>query len=431
MLCFKCSGAPAVVASREGRSKSLCAACHVDFVIRNSRDALFRESFVPVDTFVAIGVSGGVNSMALAHLLGVLRQQNLQRGGNGKIVFDFHLVHIDESELLLSADSPAAVGQWSLLETAALQWQYNGQALYSKDRIHAFTVRELLSTKHAADSPSPFQTALDVLNESRMSLTDRAVFFERLKARLLVLAVRLVMTKRFCGDGSEKTEHASPPHLVLGDNALRGASRALYTVVLGDGAHLPELSGYRSSTPGAVLLRPLAGLLPKEILYYARLSGVVSVPPPSRLLFSTAVLPVRGASRRTVQGLIEDFLASLMIGFRSTVFNVLHTVSKISATVGPAAAAGATGDKAGRGRFVLSRDLLAAQTANVMATEREKLQNLIFCFTCGLSNRALPSPLANSLCHSCQLLHDSIGAISRRDGRNYSVDVSSLMHLLL
>ena len=99
MQCFKCKAAVAIVASREGAKKSYCVECLVDLVTRSVRDCFFRNCRVPPSPIpIILAVSGGFSSMAMMEALGVLRVQNAQRGGAGKILFNFHILHLAEME---------------------------------------------------------------------------------------------------------------------------------------------------------------------------------------------------------------------------------------------------------------------------------------------------------------------------------------------
>ena len=414
MRCFKCSDAAAVVASREGKSKSLCAACLTDFVVRNSRDELFRHCFVPSDKPVAIAVSGGLGSMAVAHLLGVLRQQNLQRGGGGKIDFNFHLVHVDESELLTSSllsssedEARVKPDVWrDLLEPSILRWNYSGSPLFTKDRIHVFTVRQLLE-QCGLTASSSFQTIVDVLGEAQMSLTDRLIFYDRLKHQLIHSASKLAAAAAQGADG----DRSDVFHVITGEDAVGCASRALSSVVLGKGEHITDESGTRGASGGVNVLRPLTGLLPKELLFYAKLNGVAWSRP---FVDLAAVLPLRGGPRRTVQRTIEDFLVSLMVTFRSTVFNVINTVAKISpASLSTGGSEGPPGagaiSKAERGRLILSKATLAAKAAladRLAATSRRSTGvGSAACTVCGMLSVQYDSC---SACRGCALLLDAV-----------------------
>eukprot|EP00758_Cryptobia_borreli_P004613 Tbor_TRINITY_DN4486_c0_g2::TRINITY_DN4486_c0_g2_i1::g.7931::m.7931 len=96
MRCFKCQDAAAVIASREGAKKSYCIECFLDITHRNVRDTFFKNCRIPPETPIVLCVSGGFNSMAMMHILGLLRVQNIMRRGTGRIFFDMHVLHLED-----------------------------------------------------------------------------------------------------------------------------------------------------------------------------------------------------------------------------------------------------------------------------------------------------------------------------------------------
>ncbi|CUG94419.1 Hypothetical protein, putative [Bodo saltans] len=345
--CFKCKSDVAIIATREGPKKSYCVTCFTDFCNRTVRDALFRDCLLPPDMPVVLCVSGGVNSMAMLHLLGVLRQTNMTRGGSGKIFFDFRVLHLTEEDIVAPASqidvstiaaaitnfasAPAPVGgvagAGSLVDPA-------GIVVKSMRSIFDEIAAETAGDAHR--SPLPFASrgasATDLEEEyvirKRIALSYAA---KKYCSGPLLPSTRMEESSETATPSSHPTEPqpslpTPPPVLmVLGDNAVISCTRALGDLVRGKGSQIPSSSALRSRVQGgAYAMRPLRGLLPKEIIMYCKLNAVPRFTTPT----PTTAAGVFGG--KSVNRLLQTFVSTLMQTFPSTPFNVLNSVTKLT-----------------------------------------------------------------------------------------------------
>lgn len=99
-VCFKCMKSNGSILSRNGASKLYCADCFSEFCVKTLKNGLFVHCGLPSSEPIAVGVSGGYNSMFLLYQLGVLRVMGTVRGGEGRTEFVFLPFHLCEEELV-------------------------------------------------------------------------------------------------------------------------------------------------------------------------------------------------------------------------------------------------------------------------------------------------------------------------------------------
>lgn len=321
-----------MIATREGPKKSYCVGCFVDFCHRTTRDALFRNCSLPPDIPVVIAVSGGFNSMALLHLMGVLRQQNSQRGGAGKIDFRFRVLHLIEDGIVVPRQEAACEQQ----EVAEASFRFShvadtihrfatttlveGQPMFASDEIIIQRMEDVLFSDENA---SKERAGGIRLYESRAPTSDVEDAYAQLKTTAIALAAQRLVEAEW--ETSTNLPSVSPPVLILsGDNGVRCCCRALGDLARGRGARIPESSGFRGTSvlAGVQFLRPIRCLLPKETLLYCRQQGI-----------PFASLPTfngYGGPWRSLNTVLEAFMTQLMGQFPSTPFNVLNSVTKLA-----------------------------------------------------------------------------------------------------
>lgn len=356
--CFKCKDAIGTIASRDGAAKPYCVECFQNFCDRTVRENLLQHCSLPSDTPIAVAVSGGPNSMMLLHQLGILRAKSLQRGGNGAIHYHFLPFHLCEKELIVpprpsslvvaavaSAESDAPfrgidsicatmTEQFNVMERCATKqphrWVYTSAPargkgvatsvpLFRDGEVRCFRYGDFLSQDYIAE-------LRQVLHHRRLSLTDREEVYARVKQQVLCRA-----SARLIHAFSSATTHSSdgattPPaggwvHMMMGSNAARCAAAALHGLVMGGGGEVVvHSSAFRGYLHQTVVLRPMRTVLPKEAVLYARQYGIATGYTPS---LST------GTALRSVSLVLEDFVYTILVSYRTMIFNVLNTVERL------------------------------------------------------------------------------------------------------
>lgn len=297
MQCFKCKGAVAVVASREGAKKSYCVECLVDVVTRSVRDCFFRNCRVPPSPVpVVLAVSGGYSSMAMMEALGVLRVQNMQRGGAGRIVFDFHVLHLAEVEEVpvdaapsLLSTSPTLLGATKdiislaarVVDTSQFEKHNNKKKVAARERILVSGaspssehdgVRQQQHQQHdkvkksgATPDPHPLYPTDRVHIRSMRRYCDypfweggagdatatlpplaiREDLYLQARRRAILAAATEIVTATSSGSSDNTTPSVTNDAYVLfGDNAVTCAVAALDCTIRGRGANIVDLCGY-------------------------------------------------------------------------------------------------------------------------------------------------------------------------------------------
>lgn len=346
--CFKCKKDFGSITSRDGPSMLYCVDCFTEFISKNVRDHLFSQCYLPCDTPVAMGVSGGNHSLLLLHLLGIIRLQGQLRQGAGRVSFVILPFHLREDDLV-SPPPPSGVSsspprqavecirdsfteQLGLLECHARQqpctWQYASSALYTPEEVVVFRYSDFLSADDL--------TALRMLiHHPRKSLTEREEVYDRVKRSVLALAARRVTAQWVETHPRPSTGVTSPynfpqlqegsehgwVHLLLGDGSVNCAVSALHAIVSrGGGDHFCLRSAARGYEHQVVTMRPLRTLLPKEVVLYNRIHGVIGSYTP---VLST------GTTLRSMHTVLESFVLTTMQSYRTSIFNILNMVSKV------------------------------------------------------------------------------------------------------
>ena len=312
--CFKCKSGAGYAPSRERAGKSYCTDCFENYVELQVRDGFFRHCACPPDTKIALAVSGGTNSMVMMNVLLRLREQNLARGGAGRVNFDFIVIHLNEHGFVFGDQAPMFTRvERSVLAVASSLGLTN-------DRIHTnLSVAEEAGEEHREN--------VTALLNSRVSLTEREDIYQiTRRAAIIKAAARL---------GCEG--------VIFGDNAVTCAISALSNLARGRGAHLVSLAGSRGIVGDVAVMRPMRALLPKEMYLFAKSKGLPQQFTPA---------PGSGTSLRSLNRTIESFVHTLQINFKSTVFNVLQAVSKMQVPYDttPLVVAQNVGGKSGSGR---------------------------------------------------------------------------------
>lgn len=339
--CFKCKADQAIIATREGPKKSYCVACFTDFCNRTVRDALFRDCLLPPDVPVVLCVSGGVNSMAMLHLLGVLRQTNMTRGGTGKIFFDFRVLHLTEEDVVAPASEfDAAAIAHTITSFASSPSPVGGIAgagsLVDPAGIVVKSMRSIIEEIESDQGGRNKDNNIFPLSSRRASTTDlEEEYLIRKRVALSYAAKKYccsplpsATTTTIGTDCDSEVGGASSAPLVLmvmAENAVVSCTRALGDLVRGKGAQIPSNSALRSRVQGgAYAMRPLRGLLPKEIIMYCKVSAIP---------WSTTPTPTTAAGvfgGKSTNRLLQSFISTLMQTFPSTPFNVLNSVTKLA-----------------------------------------------------------------------------------------------------
>nr|CCC95010.1 conserved hypothetical protein [Trypanosoma congolense IL3000] len=333
--CFKCQSAPAVVCGRDGPQKSYCSCCFTDFCTRLTRDSLFRNCGMPCDEPIVVAVSGGYTSMMLLHQLGVLRAQNNIRRGEGRVAFELIPMHLCEAELIVPG-KPSAVGTVadgddqesgelrriasmmaeqfenlkSLIRTRCVQWEFASEPLFTANEVQVVQYSDYLS-------PFEMSAVREVLHHPRLPLSQRELLHTRLRGRVLALAAA------DCINAWRRVRQSASGwhHVLTGENALNCCVAALREVLSGsEGKRIAHLAGYRGWVGQCLVMRPLRALIPREAVIYCRLNGIEASFTPS-LSTLTAL--------RSLDRTLEVFFNNMLCTYRTSVFNVLNTVTKL------------------------------------------------------------------------------------------------------
>ncbi|BGP35585.1 Cytoplasmic tRNA 2-thiolation protein 2 [Rhodotorula toruloides] len=180
------------------------------------------------------------------------------------------------------------------------------------------------SSASADDSDSRRTHLVSLLSNPSLSLSSLASLRTALRSSLILSHVR---------------HSSSPAVLLLGDSGTRSAITTLAGMSLGRGFSIGEESGaeYLAASPdntsgtdgqssGAVevlVVRPLVHATLGEVEHYCRLMGLQTLPAQQRGVVDES------AKKKTIQGLVEDFILSLEASFPSTVSTVTRTSHKL------------------------------------------------------------------------------------------------------
>lgn len=367
-LCFKCKKNTGSVPSRDGAAKLYCVDCFSEFCTKTFRDSLLGACAFPSEEPIPIGVSGGPNSFFLLYQLGVLQRQGEMRGGEGKTRFfllPFHLVEEDlvlppvsegvgmtqaegtlrsntlkERTGLARQERMAAFRDTITRQFAALQegverqmatWQWANVRLFETGALRVFRYSDFFSGEELLF----LQT---ILHHPHISLTCREELYTRIRHNILMTAAKQLCKEwkqRHRQQGVEEAptqregneEGSVNPsawtHFVSGDNAVRCCINALHSIVVGGGASLMlQRAGFRCYSHSVVEMRPLRMLLPKEVVFFNRIHGIVGSYTPA---LST------GTSLSSFYRVLEAFVCQTTLQHRTIIFNVLTVVSRLDA----------------------------------------------------------------------------------------------------
>lgn len=381
--CFKCSEASGSIPSRNGVSKLYCVDCFSEFCVKALKNSLFTHCGLPSDEPVAVGVSGGINSMFLLYQLGILRVMGSMRGGEGRTTFFFLPFHLCEEELVLPVtSSPPSVSssctsssnsspfeqliqsrssatdsstrlslsslplqfkqqnslldhlknQFQLLQTSILQqmerWEWSNQPLFSHQQ-GAETLKLFCYSDFFSEAEMNFLRA--VLHSSHISHNCREELYFRVREGVLrAAACRMSSDWKNSHPQSVTTAEAVPlhstgmsqwVHYLSGDNALRCSVNALHSIVSGGGGcNLVQRAGFCSFFYHVRQMRPLRMLLSKEIFFFNRIHGIEGLYTPT---LST------GSSLSSVRRVLDEFIHEMVSSHQTIVFNVLSAVSHL------------------------------------------------------------------------------------------------------
>jgi len=309
--CFKCRSNKAFTSSRDGPKKPYCKECMSAYLEKLVRDGFFRSCGVPADTKVAVCCSGGANSLMMLNILGMIAEENRKRGGEGKIIFDLHVLLLDETGVIdpsgASPKQQSVAERFEKVATVAKKWN--------------------LPMLTAAGNPGEaIQMVSALSDEMRNAINGRLPLTDR--EELYLLARQRCLVEVAAGFGCHG--------IITGENAVVAATRALAALVRGRGSHVADEAGFRGhawsrsandqTAPNHITIyRPLRTVLPKEAIIYGIAQGLPSG------MYSPA--PCTGTSLRSLNRTLEAFMANLMIQFRSTVFNVLNAVEKMHSSM--------------------------------------------------------------------------------------------------
>lgn len=453
--CFKCRGDVAMIATREGAKKSYCLSCFLDFCHRTVRDTLFRQCLLPPKVPVVVTVSGGVNSMAMMHLLGVLKQQNIRRQGGGRIVFDLRVLHLTEEGLFDAPEeadersplssAPSAAQRTAELVRAAATAMYEGAPMYNSSDVYIGSMKEILREMATAgkhdhrgdEDPNTISLALAALSK-KAAPSDVEEAYLLLKRAAIAYACRTKFAP--FGESENSSLSSETPTLSLtGENAVMCCVRALGDLTRGRGAMIPDSSSCRGLLHQAVYaMRPMRGLLPKEVILYCKANGVPYTTP----LHPTAA---SAAANRSVNRILQRFVSSLMQSYPSTPFNILNSVTKLAAVVQPSGAASsdmhndaaetssvASSSASSQQKFILTKASAAnaATVRRIWVNDRRALLSMPHCAACGVAmpdlNREAElhkvlrerqeaieqHPAAPLYCYGCVALHSDLNTAS-------------------
>lgn len=207
--------------------------------------------------------------------------------------------------------------------------------LFEKGEVRVFQYSDFLPPSYIAE-------VRHALHVSKLSLTDREALYDRVRQQVLCRAAQRVTDEyrhqqRVSNDGSthtvkdgaiaDTTANTSTSlsrewyHLLVGDNGARCAAAALEAVVTGAGGDgVVHGSAFRGLLHNVVCLRPMRTMLPKETVLCSRLHGISCTYTPA-LRTETSL--------RSMQQVIENFVHTMILSFRTMIFNVLNTVQRL------------------------------------------------------------------------------------------------------
>lgn len=400
--CFKCKKHPAVIATREGPVKSYCQVCFLDFAHRTTRDTLFRQCYLPPNVPLYVCVSGGMNSMAMLHLLGVLRQQNALRGGSGKIDFQLRVLFLREDLFLPSSPSSSSssaccsMDPWSdvegMIRKAAAETIWEGlhpTPLFAPSEVLVYSMKEVLladCSAEVADQVTALQEQQQMMaaSSSSSSLTDVEEEYLLVRRMALAAAARQALRahnhlQRTVDQMKEgEVSQQQVPHLLLAENGVLCCVRALNDLCRGQGSSIVNHSSARGVVHGCFVLRPIRSLLPKEVLHYVKRCSVPyrTIPTPANQI---------PRPRRSIQGALLDTVCRLSLSFRATPFNILNSITKMADSQNRAQscsaastvddAASTSSASAASSKFVLGKAAVKnfEMIDNFLATEHDQL----------------------------------------------------------
>lgn len=362
VACFKCKKNTGSVPSRDGAAKLYCTDCFSEFCTKTFRDTLFGSCAFPSDEPIAVGVSGGPNSLFLLYQLGVLRCQGMLRGGEGRTSFLLLPFHLREDELVIPPMCPlieegvertARNNAWRTWNGAARQermasftevlerqfevvqnevernvgaWEWANVRLFEPGALRIFRYSDFFT-------PEELIFLKSILHHPHVSLTCREELYTRIRHNILMSAAKRLCSEwafqqeqdlRQSGRGATHQQASSSwMHFISGENAVRCCINALHSLVVGGGAsRMLQQAGFRSFSHRVVGMRPLRMLLPKEIVLFNRLQGMgISYTP----ALST------GTSLPSFYRVLETFVYQTTVNHRTIIFNVLTIVSRLNA----------------------------------------------------------------------------------------------------
>ena len=273
--------------------------------------------------------------MAMMHSLGLLRVQNITRGGAGKIDFNMHVLHMtgDDYEdapegetagrpsarpshsqqcantIVKSCTAIAPLHHVPQATTTKRRVQEKKQRekegakandaatnttpLFEPSRVHVRKFSDYLPPFDQLDEmffSGPHSPALDSRTKPLTSVAMAEDLIAQLRMRAIVAAANEVAASiRSTPSTSEGEEATGGKHthsgntsdmnsflLVFGDSAVKSGVESLYQLSRGRGESIIDHCGFRGSLFGGQVpvRRPMRGMLPKENLFYCRIEGI-------------------------------------------------------------------------------------------------------------------------------------------------------------
>ena len=332
-LCFrcKCERARAVVRQRE----ALCASCleevlHLRFKSQLRRDPRLdsrtknrpskrtskEASAEERTTKLAMACSGGIASSAMLRMLAHVQSREQGRAERGRIAFAMEAYVVDESCLADEQDE----GTTKSFAARVAEEVVN---IVEESRKTQADAESCAGRAEFLDFRAHVLPLEDVFDETSNG-TER-----RRRCRELVLGVRdetgredLIAHLRMQRLRAA-AESGSVDLLLLGECATRMAVRAIAETVKGKGYAMPgniQLADNRLGKDRPTVLRPLRDSVAKELAFYCHFAGLRLHEKPWRVVQGT-----------TLNGLSDEFVATLQANLPSSVSTVFRTVEKIQA----------------------------------------------------------------------------------------------------
>jgi hypothetical protein len=233
--------------------------------------------------------------MAMLRILATLRDDNANRGGQGKIAYDFTALHLDEAGVAKPADDEACNAH-----SAAVAKLVAAECGRLKVPLQVLPLASLVCDGAAAAI------------HGRACLSDREDVYDVAKrAAVLNAACALGCVGAVFGHCAETVAWRSLSELVRGRGASLGSSYGHHGIVAVGPAK--EMTTFR----------PMRGILAKEAVLFCRAQAV---------RWDYAYAPSTMTSLPSINRTLEAFMNHLAVAYRSTVFNVVTTVAQIAPT---------------------------------------------------------------------------------------------------